>query len=162
MLTFALSNIATNFPDDINDIGFFAQPGQSEEANGVTIWMPQAIYIPQTTEGDELEAALDFLAFVASVDGAEAITAEVAPQGPYLIEGAELPEDVLPAVQELAAYIEAGNSYPALEFLSPVKGPNLEQICVAIGTGQMTAVEGAENYDIDVERQAQQLGLPGW
>jgi len=27
MLTFALSTIATNFPDQANDIGFFAQPG---------------------------------------------------------------------------------------------------------------------------------------
>jgi raffinose/stachyose/melibiose transport system substrate-binding protein len=162
MLTFALSGIAASFPDQVNDIGFFAQPGTSADANGVTIWMPQATYIPQTTEGDKLEVALDFLSFIASIEGVEAITAEVAPQGPYLIEGASLPDDVLPAVQDLAAYIEAGNSYPALEFVSPIKGPNLEQICVAVATGQMSAEEAAANYDLDVERQAQQLGLPGW
>jgi hypothetical protein len=33
---------------------------------------------------------------------------------------------------------------------------------VSVGTGQMTAQEAAENYDFDVERQAQQLGIPGW
>jgi raffinose/stachyose/melibiose transport system substrate-binding protein len=162
MLTFVLSTIATNYPDQINDIGFFAQPGTDAEANGVTIWMPAGTYIPQTTEGEKLEVALDFLGFIASVAGVDTITAQVAPQGPYMIKGSTLPDTVMPAVQELAAYIEAGNSYPALEFLSPIKGPNLEQLCVAVGTGQMSAEEAAANYDLDVERQAQQLGLPGW
>lgn len=160
MLTFALSTIATNFPDKINDIGFFAQPGTDAEANGATIWMPAGTYIPQTTSN--LETALDFLAFIASVEGVNAITALVPPNGPYLIKGSTLPDDVLPAVKDLAAYIDSGNSYPALEFLSPIKGPNLEQLCVAVGTGQMDAATAAENYDLDVERQAQQLGLPGW
>jgi raffinose/stachyose/melibiose transport system substrate-binding protein len=162
MLTFAIGTIETNFPDQADDIGFFAQPGNDPEANGVTIWMPQATYIPQTTEGANLEAALDYLAFIASVEGTEALTSAVAPQGPYLIEGATLPDTVHPAVQDLAAYIEAGKSFPALEFLSPIKGPNLEQLLVSIGTGQMSALEAAEAYDFDVERQAQQLGLPGW
>ena len=162
MLTFALPEIAANFPDQVENIGFFAQPGNDPEANGVTIWMPAATYIPQTTEGAEREAALDFLGFMASVEGTEVMTQAVAPNGPYLIEGATLPDDVLPAVQDLAAYIEAGNSHPALEFLSPVKGPNLPQITVAVATGQMSAEEGAENYALDVERQARQLGLPGW
>lgn len=160
MLTFALSTIATNFPDKINDIGFFAQPGADAEANGATIWMPAGTYIPQTTSN--LEVALDFLGFIASVEGVDAITALVPPNGPYLIKGSTLPDDVLPAVKDLAAYIDSGNSYPALEFLSPIKGPNLEQLCVAVGTGQMDAATAAENYDLDVERQAQQLGLPGW
>jgi raffinose/stachyose/melibiose transport system substrate-binding protein len=65
-------------------------------------------------------------------------------------------------VNDLNGYIDSGNSYPALEFLSPIKGPNLEQICVSVGTGQMTPEEAAAAYDLDVEKQAQQLGLPGW
>lgn len=162
MLTFALPEIASIFPDQVDDIGFFAQPGSDPEANGVTIWMPAATYVPQTTEGAEREAALEFLGFIASVEGTEVMTEAAAPNGPYLIEGATLPDDVLNAVQDLAAYIDAGNSHPALEFLSPVKGPNLPQIAVAVATGQMTAEEGAANYALDVERQARQLGLPGW
>jgi raffinose/stachyose/melibiose transport system substrate-binding protein len=59
-------------------------------------------------------------------------------------------------------YIDAGNSASALEFLSPVKGPSLENLCVAVGTGQMTAEEAAAAYDEDVKKQAQQLNLPGW
>jgi raffinose/stachyose/melibiose transport system substrate-binding protein len=160
MLSFVLSTIAANSPDEVNDIGFFAQPGTDETKNGATIWMPAGTYIPQTTSN--LEVAKDFLAFIASTDGVDAITAKVAPQGPYLIKGTSLPDDVLPGVKDIAAYIDSGNSFPALEFLSPVKGPNLEQICIAVGTGQMTPDEAAANYDQDVEKQAQQLGLPGW
>lgn len=160
MLTFALATIAANFPDQVNDIGFFGQPGNDAESAGATIWMPAGLYIPQTTSN--LEVALDFVGFVTSVEATEAMTNAVAPTGPYLIKGSVLPEEVLPAVKDLAAYIDGGLSYPALEFLSPIKGPNLEQLCVAVATGQMTAEEAAANYDLDVERQAQQLGLPGW
>ena len=85
-----------------------------------------------------------------------------APQGPFPIKGTKLPDNVLPAVKDLATYIDAGNTTPALEFLSPIKGPNLEQICVAVGSGQMDAATAAKNYDEDVVKQAQQLGLPGW
>lgn len=160
MLTFALSTIAANWPDQINDIGFFAQPGPDASKNGATIWMPAATYIPKTTTN--LDVAKDFLGFIASTAGVDALNAAVAPTGPYVIKGARLPDDVLPAVKEIAAYIESGNSAPALEFLSPVKGPTLEQLCVAVGTGQMTPEEAAAAYDEDVKKQAQQLGLPGW
>ncbi len=86
----------------------------------------------------------------------------MAPSGPYVVKGATLPADVLPAVMDIQAYIDAGNSAPALEFLSPVKGPSLENITVAVGSGLNTAEEGAALYDQDVEKQAQQLGLEGW
>lgn len=162
MLSFALPTIATNFPDKINDIGFFAQPGPDAANNGATIWMLSANYIPQTTTGEKLEVAKDFLTFTVSPEAIAALNEHAPPSGPYLVKGAELPADVLPAVQDIAAYINSGNSAPALEFLSPVKGPNLEHLLVAVGTGQMTAEEAAEAYDEDVKQQAQQLGLPGW
>lgn len=160
MLTQVMPTIATNYPDKVNDIGFFALPGTDETHNGATIWMPLAFYIPTTSQ--HVDVAKDFFAFVASTAGTDAISAQVKPAGPYLINGATLPDDVLPFVNDLNGYIESGNAYPALEFLSPIKGPNLEQICVAVGTGQMDAATAAANYDQDVEKQAQQLGLPGW
>jgi raffinose/stachyose/melibiose transport system substrate-binding protein len=79
-----------------------------------------------------------------------------------MIKGSSLPDDALPAVKDIQAYIDAGAAGPALEFLSPVKGPALEQLTVAVGTGQYTAEEAAALYDEDVKKQAQQLGLPGW
>ena len=160
MLTFALTTIATNYPDQIADIGFFAQPGPDAAKNGATIWMPAATYIPQSTEN--LAVAKDFLGFIASTAGVDAQNAAVAPSGPYVIKGAVLPEDTLGAVKDVAAYIDSGKSGPALEFLSPIKGPQLEQLCVAVGTGQMTPADAAAAYDADVEKQAQQLGIPGW
>jgi len=160
MLSFALSTIATNWPDKANDIGYFGQPGSDASKNCSTIWMPAGTYIPQTSK--HIAEAKDFLAFIASTAGVDAISAKVPPQGPYLIKGTKLPDNVLPAVKDIAAYIDSGKSVPALEFLSPIKGPNLEQICVAVGTNQMTPAQAATNYDKDVEKQAQQLGLPGW
>jgi raffinose/stachyose/melibiose transport system substrate-binding protein len=162
MLSFALPTIATNWPDKVNDIGFFAQPGPSADSNGATIWMLLANYIPQTTTGEKLEAAKDFLAFTVSPQAVAVLNETVPPSGPYLIKGASLPGDVLPGVVDIKDYIDSGNSAPALEFLSPVKGPNLEHLCVAVGTGQMTAEEAAAAYDEDVKKQAQQLGLEGW
>ncbi len=160
MLSFALGTIAELYPEQASDIGFFGQPGQNGEAPCATIWMPAGTYIPKTSK--HIEEAKAFLAFIASIEGTDALTAAVSPQGPYVIKGATLPDDVLPAVNDIAAYIDEGRSVPALEFLSPLKGPSLEQITVAVGSGQMDAETGAANYDRDVEQQALQLGLPGW
>jgi len=160
MLTFALGTIAANNPDSVADIGFFAQPGADADHNGATIWMPSATYIPQTSKN--IDAAKDFLAFVASIEGTEAMTAASAPSGPYVIKGSSLPADALPAVLDIQKYLDANAAAPALEFLSPVKGPSLEQITVEVGSGLRSAEDGAALYDQDVEKQAKQLGLPGW
>jgi raffinose/stachyose/melibiose transport system substrate-binding protein len=160
MLTQVVPVIEANWPDKINDIGFFAMPGPDSSANGATLWLPLAFYAPQTAE--HVDVIMDFFAFVASTDGTDAIASATTPAGPFMIKGAELPDEVLPYVNDLNGYIDSGNAYPALEFLSPIKGPNLEHLCVAVGTGQMTAEEAAASYDEDVKAQAQQLGIPGW
>lgn len=159
-LSFTISTIATNSPNEVNDIGFFGLPGKDASKAGATVWMPAGTYIPKTSK--HIAEAKDFLGFIASLEGVDAITAKVPPAGPYAIKGSKLPDSVLPAVKDIAAYIDSGKSTPALEFFSPLKGPNLEQICVAVGSGQMDAKTGADNYDKDVAKQAQQLGLPGW
>lgn len=160
MLTFALSTIAENHPEAIQDIGFFGQPGDDATKNGATIWMPAGTYIPTTSKN--IDEAKKFLAFIASVEGTNAMTAAEAPSGPYVIKGSSLPADALPAVLDIQAYLDKGAASPALEFLSAVKGPSLEQITVAVGSGLNTAEEGAKLYDQDVAKQAKQLGLPGW
>jgi raffinose/stachyose/melibiose transport system substrate-binding protein len=62
----------------------------------------------------------------------------------------------------LKYFDEAGRTSPALEFLSPVKAPSSGQICVEVGSGMATALEAAEKYDRDTEKQAKQLALSGW
>ena len=159
MLTFALGEISNTYPEAIGDIGFFAQPG-SAEANGATIWMTDGTYIPKTSQN--IDAAKDFLGYVASVEATEVLSEAQSPAGPYLIEGASLPDDAMPALLDLQAYLDAGAAAPALEFLSPIKGPQLEHILVEVGSGLRSAEDGAALYDQDVVKQAQQLGLPGW
>ncbi|RKL66927.1 ABC transporter substrate-binding protein [Salipaludibacillus neizhouensis] len=160
ILTFALPAIEETYPDQIDDIGFFGQPGENAEDHGMTLWMPGGLYANKDSEN--VEAVTQFMEFFLSEEGQELYMAEMKAQGPYVLKGVELPEDAYPAVKEMVPYLEEGRVGPALEFLSPLKGPNLEQILVEVGLGMTSAQEGAESYDQDVERQAQQLDLEGW
>ena len=161
MLTFAIGAIAQDYPENLNDVGFFAIPGDDAATNGLTVWMPAALYIAKTTEHPD--EAKRFVAFVASTKGCDVRSAANGATGPYLIKDCTLPESVPPAVADLLPYFqqEKGTA-PALEFLSPIKGPALEQITVEVGSGIRSAADGAALYDEDVKKQAQQLGLPGW
>lgn len=163
MLTLALGELYDQFPGKQEDIGFFALPGEDAAKNGLTVWTGGGIYIPTSTEGEKLEMAKDFFDFVASPEGCQAQTEAYPPAGPYFVDGCDLPKDLPPAVTDLLPYFEEGGATtPALEFLSPIKGPALEQITVEVGSGIKTAEAGAALYDQDVKKQAQQLGLPGW
>jgi raffinose/stachyose/melibiose transport system substrate-binding protein len=163
ILTQVVSTIAQDYPEQLKDVGFFALPGEDAADNGLTIWPGFGVYIPNTTEGAELQASKDFLDFIASPEGCAAQSRAVSPPGPYLVEGCDLPDDVAPAVKDMLPYFESDErTTPALEYLSPIKGPALEQITVEVGSGIRTAEEGAALYDEDVEKQAQQLGLEGW
>lgn len=162
MLTATISSYVGLSDDAAENIGFFAQPGDDESSYGLTAWTPAGIYIPATTTGDKLEAALAFFEFVASPAACDAITEATTPNGPFMVTECQLPDDLPTAVMDLAQYFDDGNASPALEFLSPLKGPNLENITVEVGSGITSAADGAARYDEDVVRQAQQLGLEGW
>lgn len=161
MLTFALGNLFENYKENLNDVGFFALPGDDAANNGLTVWIAQGIYAyAQTEHPDE---AKKFVAFVASKEGCDVQTEAVGAIGPYMTKSCTLPDDVPAATKDLVAYFaEGGKNAPALEFLSPVKGPALEQITVEIGSGIREPLDGAKLYDDDVRKQALQLGLPGW
>lgn len=160
MISFALANINQNHPDKINDIGVFAQPGDSAEKNGMTIWMPAGFYINKNSENTD-DAKKWFEVFL-SPEGTEAFLSKTNAEGPMLVKDAELPDNVFPAVKDMLPYFESGKTTPALEFLSPIKGPSLEQITTEVGSGITSAKEGAKLYDKDVEKQAKQLGIKGW
>lgn len=162
MITFAVNTYVEMDGAAAENIGFFAQPGDNEASYGMTAWAPGGIYIPSTTTGEKLEAAKKFLAWVATPEACDAQTEAVTPTGPYMIEGCTLPDGLPAAVNDLQQFIDDGNASPALEFLSPVKGPNLEKITVEVGSGIRSAIDGAKLYDQDVKKQAQQLGLEGW
>jgi raffinose/stachyose/melibiose transport system substrate-binding protein len=161
-LTVVVPNLQTSDPDKLDDVGFFAQPGTDAAKNGLTLWLPGGIYIPRTTEGAKLDAAKKFVNFATSPEGCAAQAKAFAPTGPYMSKGCQLPDSVPAAIKDLQPYVDGGKVTPALEFLSPVKGPALEQITVEVGSGLRNAQAGAKLYDEDVKKQAQQLGLEGW
>ena len=157
------NNIENVAPGKTNDVGFFALPGNDAAKNGMTVWPgTSAMYIPKSVEGDKAEAAKKFIAFAATQEGCDAYATGAPPQGPFLSKACKLPADVSQVAKDTQAYFDSGNASPALEFVSPIKGPALEQICIQVGTGQVDGKKGAELYDQDVKKQAQQLGLPGW
>jgi len=161
MLTFAVANIKQNNPDKLADVGLFAQPGADAAHNGLTVWMPAGLYIPKTSKN--IDEAKKFLDFVATTEACDIQTKANGATGPYLVKGCTLPSDVPAVVADMMPYFQAdGMTAPALEFLSPVKGPSLEQITVEVGSGIRPAADGAALYDQDVEKQAKQLGLPNW
>jgi len=157
------SNIENVAPGKTGDVGIFALPGQDSTKNALTVWPgTSALYIAKTAEGDKLEAAKKFLAFASTQQGCDANITGAPPQGPFLTKACQLPSDVSQVAKDTQKYFADGKIVPALEFKSPIKGPNLEQICIQVGTGQETAEKAAALYDKDVKKQAQQLGLPGW
>ncbi|SEG88172.1 raffinose/stachyose/melibiose transport system substrate-binding protein [Nonomuraea solani] len=160
MLSGALPPVIETLPQAGTDVGFFGIPGTDATKHGATVWEPSGIYIAKTSE--KLDAAKKFLAFVASPAAADAINKAVPPTGPYRITGAKLPDNAIQAAKDLQTYVDEGRTAPALEFVSPVKGPSLEQITVAVGSGLTPPAEGGAQYDKDVEKQAKQLGLDGW
>ncbi|PAF19377.1 ABC transporter substrate-binding protein [Terribacillus saccharophilus] len=160
MLSQVLPLLETNYPDQLNDIGVFPQPGDSPDKNGFTAWMPHAFYLNKN--GEKVETAKKWAEAFLSDEGVKRFVDAATLDGPLAVEGVDLPEDVPQAVKDMLPYFEEGNTAPALEFLSPLKGPNLEQITTEVGSGGKTAEEGAKLYDQDVEKQAKQLGLEGW
>jgi raffinose/stachyose/melibiose transport system substrate-binding protein len=160
MLSSALDAIFQNHPDKIGDIGVFAQPSDSADINGLTVWMPSGLYI--NMNGKKVEAAKKWVEYFVSAEGQNVLSSKLKAVGPYVIKDVALPDDAYPGVKEMQPYFDEGRTAPALEFVSPVKGPNLESITVAVGSGITSAKKGAEDYDKDVEKQAQQLNLPGW
>ena len=163
ILSFAAATLAANFPNKINDIGMFGLPGDDAGKYGMTVWSPGGAYIPKTVTGAKLDAAKKLVSYIASADGCDSQTKGSQPTGPYAVKSCKLPSNVPQVAKDIQSYIDKpGASSLALEFLSPIKGPALEQITVEVGSGIRKAKAGAALYDEDVKKQAQQLGLPGW
>lgn len=157
-----LPNLQQNAPEAVDGVGIFALPADDAANTAITVWQPNAVFIPKTTEGSKLDAAKKLLAFINSEGGCAVQQAQGTAAGPFVVTTCEIPEDSAPMVAEIQSYFDSGATAPALEFLSPIKGPNLENIAVEVGSGIRSAEDGAGLYDQDVEKQAQQLGLEGW
>jgi raffinose/stachyose/melibiose transport system substrate-binding protein len=160
ILTQALSTINTNHPDKIDDIGVFGIPGDDPNNHGLTVWISNGLYIYKNTPNAEL--AKQWVNFYVSQEGVSIYSSARKPDGPFSIKGINLPADSYAGVREMQPYFNEGKTDVALEFESPVKGPNLEQICIEVYSGITNPQAAAEAYDADVQKQAVQLNLPGW
>ncbi len=162
MIGVVIGNVLQTNPKQVNDIGMFPLPAASAADTRLTIWEPGGAYIPKTTTGDKLIAAKKFVAWLNSPAGCAIQNKTGLPAGPYAITQCKVPSSAPAIAADTQKYIDEGKSGLALEFISPIKGPNLEKILIQVGSGISTAAQGAALYDNDVKKQAQQLGLKGW
>ena len=160
MLAFASATILANYKDNAEDVGFFPVPGDSADKNGFTSWSPPALYAPSNTPHPD--AVKKFMAFIASPEGCDVVTETLGVTGPYMVKGCKLGDGAPRIIADMLPFYEQDKVAPALEFLSPVKGPSLQQLTVEVGSGIRDAKSAAQLYDEDAAKQAQQLGLPGW
>jgi len=161
MLSFYFQGLSSVYPDVVkNDLGIFPQPSDDPNINGFTFWSPAAWFITKSCK--DLESAKAWMAFMTSQEACDAFATAGLISGPSAIKGLTMPSNALVQVSEIQKYIDEGKSAAALEFLSPIKGPSLPQICVEVGIGMITAEQGAAEYDKDVKKQAQQLDIAGW
>ena len=157
-----LNGLTQVAPEAIDHIGIFALPAEDAANTAITTWEPNASYIPKTTTGAKLDASLKFFDFINSADGCAIQNEFFTAAGPFSLTTCEVAEGAAPMVADIQKYVEDGKAAPALEFLSPVKGPNLPNIMVEVLSGITSGEEGAKAYDDDVKAQAQQLNLEGW
>lgn len=157
ILSQALSSIYDLYGEDVNKIGLFGIPGDDPENHGLTVWTPSGIY--GNANSGKTEDILRFMEFYTSDEALNAFAEVQKPDGPYCIEGYELPDSAYDAVKEAQSYFDDGKISLALEFETSVKGTNCEYICSEVATGQSTAEEAAAAYDDDCKKQAIQLGL---
>ncbi|WP_425148569.1 ABC transporter substrate-binding protein [Deinococcus sp.] len=161
MITAVIGNVVQSNPGQVNDIGYFAVPSDAGTPHA-TVWEASGAYIPKSTTGAKLAAAEKLVAFLNSPAGCEIQNSAGTVAGPYAISSCKVPSGAPALVADELKYQEARQTGLALEFLSPIKGPNLEKILVQVGSGISSTKVGADLYDQDVTQQAQQLGLPGW
>jgi len=145
-----LNTIQSQYPEKSDQIGFFGQPGDDPENHGITIWMPYSLYIYKYSPNIEL--AKQWLSYLFSPQGYNALTSVNRPDGPYAIDGILLPDDVPQGILELQEYFDAGKTHVALEFETSLKGPNSSAICMDLIFGVNEPLEAAQAYDADLDK----------
>ncbi|MFT3983477.1 MAG: ABC transporter substrate-binding protein [Lachnospiraceae bacterium] len=161
---FSLSNTLstiynlTGTTDEVDNLGYFPVPSDDASVNGMTMWYPVAIYGNKNSEKQDL--IKEFMSFYISDEALNAYVEASYPDGPFCVKDYEMPDKAYSAVvNDIMPYFNDGKISPALEYISRVKGADCAAICQELGSGQTTALEAAEKYDKDCEKQATQLGL---
>jgi raffinose/stachyose/melibiose transport system substrate-binding protein len=160
MLTQVVPVIAANYPDKVSNLGIFALPGDNPSNTGLTVWMPNSFYV--TKAAKNIDTIMKFLDYYTSNKALSIFMSAQVLGGALLEKDAPTPDNMLPIVKDIMAYQATGNTEPALEFQSTIKGSDLQQICASVLNGDLSAVQGATEADKDIRKQAIQLGIPAW
>ncbi|HEY2556057.1 MAG TPA: extracellular solute-binding protein, partial [Diaminobutyricibacter sp.] len=134
MITTVIGNVVQSNPTQVNDIGYFAMPTDSGDPHA-TVLESNGAYIPKSTTGDKLTAAKKLVAFVNSPEGCAAQLAAGTAAGPFAISTCKVPASAPALVADELKYQQDNKTGLALEFISPIKGPNLEKILIQVGSG---------------------------
>lgn len=148
---YAARTIEQNHPDRISEIGFFGQPGDDPDNQGAIYGLPQSLYVYKNSPKTEL--AKKWLESYISQGNNNRFD---------FFESSYEDESAPKWEKQIRQYFDDGRICLALEFESPLKGPDCAKICLEVLTGMTDARSAAEAYDRDVEKQAIQLKLPGW
>lgn len=149
-----------DYPEAEEFIGYFAVPGDNPDDMGATVWMPHGYYIAANSKN--VENAKLWQEFVTTEEAIQLYAENASPMGAFMIDDVDVGDNLRPAIQDTLVYVNDGQFSAAMEFLCPVKGTNMQQICVQIGSGEITPEEGVEALHEDNIKSAQQLALPGW
>lgn len=142
--------------EEMDKIGFFAIPGDTEEETGLTIWPSNAILGSKKSENRE--AILAFLNWYVSDEGMDVLTSFYHPAGVFHT-GYQPKEKRSELVEEIQRYYDENKVTLALEYMTPVKGIDTSAICRRIGSGRITAPEAAADYDEECRKMALKIGL---
>jgi len=142
-----------------DQIGFFPIPGKTANS-GATLWMPLGLYVPRA--GQNRKAALKFIDFVMDEANCDLLKQTDIAFGPFAIDTCTWDENQPLYEMEMARHFDDKGATPALEFLTPLKGPSLEVLTRQLLLGEITAQEAADRYDRDLLKRALELKLPGW
>ena len=137
MLTFAIGAIAQNYPENLNDVGFFAMPGPTPSEWPHRLDAGRGLHRQDhgASRGGEALPGLH-----REHEGLRRAERRQRRHRSISDQGLHAAGDVPPAVADLLPYFQKdGATAPALEFLSPIKGPALEQITVEVGSGIRSA-----------------------
>jgi len=137
-------------------IGYFTQPGDDADDAGVTVWLPDGYFIYKNSPNIEL--AKEWFAYYLSRERLESANLG----NTQLVLNLDNDHDNSKSGNLLAEFIRDKRYALAIEFLSPLKGLDSPSISLDVISGLFDPFTGAMAFDNDLEKQAIQLGLPGW
>ena len=142
--------------EELDKIGFFALPGDTEEETGLTIWPSNAILGSKKSENRD--AIMAFLKWYVSDEGMDVLTSFYHPAGVFHT-GYHPKEKCSELVEKIQSYYDENKVTLALEYMTSVKGVECSVICRRIGSRRITAPEAAADYDEECRKMALKIGL---